>query len=60
LNTSGKPSKRCNLIGVKQKCAKEINGKAHLHAKLGPSTDVDEAQAHLGTNHAKAVMRRAH
>jgi hypothetical protein len=53
LNTSGLSKKR-NSIGVKQKCAKEINVKAHLHAKLGPSTDVDEAQAHPRTNHVKA------
>ena len=38
LNTSGKPSKRRNSKGVKLKCAKEINGKAHLHIKTGPST----------------------
>ena len=34
--------------------------KAHLHGKLGPSTDMEGAQAHLGTNHMKEVMRWAH
>jgi len=33
LNTSWKQSKRRDSKGVKQKCAKKINGKAHLHAK---------------------------
>jgi hypothetical protein len=37
---------------------KEKNG--HLHAKLGPSTDVEGAPAHPGTDHTKAVVRRGH
>jgi hypothetical protein len=32
---------------------------AHPNSKSRPSTDVDMAQAHLGTNHAKVVVRRA-
>jgi hypothetical protein len=39
---------------------KAQQAKAHSTTKSGPSTDVDEAQAHLGTDHAKAVARRAH
>ena len=43
-----------------QKCAKKIHEEAHLHIESGPSTDVGGAQAHLGTDHVKVVMRRAH
>jgi hypothetical protein len=39
-----------------QKCAKKIHGEAHLHATFGPSTNVDKAQTHLGTDHMKAVI----
>ena len=43
-----------------QKCAKEIHEEAHLQDKPGLSTDVGGAQAHLGTDHAKAVMSWPH
>ena len=43
-----------------QKCAEEIHGEAHLHIKSRPSTDVGGAQAHLGSDHAKAVASRHH
>ena len=45
LNTSGKPSKRRNSKGVKQKCAKEMNEEAHLHAKTGMGTIEEATQA---------------
>ena len=45
LNTSGKPSKRHNSKGVKQKCAKEMNEEAHLHAKTGMGTIEEATQA---------------
>ena len=57
-NTSGKQSKRRKAESVMQKCAKEIHAKAHPIIKSGPSTDMDMAQAHTGTNHVKAVARR--
>jgi hypothetical protein len=63
LNANGKPSKRRNQAKRKADSRNQISKKekkAHLHTKLGPSTDVEGAQAHLGTDHAKVVVRRAH
>ena len=62
-NTSGKPSKRHNQAKCKADSHNQISKKekkAHLHAKLGLSINVEGAQAHPGTNHAKAVARWAH
>ena len=50
----------CKVESAMEKCVKEIHEEAHLHIKYGPSTDVEGAQAHLGTNHAKAVASRTH
>ena len=33
--------------------------KAHVPCKYGPSTNVARTQAHLGSNHVKAVANRA-
>ena len=43
-----------------QKCTKEIHEEAHLHIESRPSTNVGGAQAHLGTDHVKAVTRWPH
>ena len=43
-----------------QKCAKEIHEEAHLQDKPGPIIDVGGAQAHLGTDHVKAIARWRH
>ena len=62
-HTSGEPSKRRNQAKHKADSGNQISKKekkAHLNAKYGPSTDVAMAQAHPGTNHAKAVARRTH
>ena len=63
-NTSGKPSKMCNQAKCKadsrNQISKKEKKKAHLHVKLGPSTGVEGAQGHSGTDHTKVLMRRGH
>jgi len=55
-NTSGKQDKRCKAESVKKKCTKGIKAKAYLHAKPGPSTDVEVTQAQPETHQSKVVV----